>query len=90
LRPIIGNGIVIPHIVRSIEAVAIITDCILRHLPVCVVRTVVGEELLRTVGRYKRELNKRGGVLVLQQRCRCEGIVGKGSPVRPPTGGQVA
>ena len=62
MRPIIGNRIVIPHIVKrvcvikrvciNIGDVGAITGGMLRHLPSFAARTVVEEELLITVGQW--------------------------------------
>ena len=51
MRPIIGDSIAIPHIVRIIEAVIIIVDCILRHLPVFATCVAVEEEESLGTGR---------------------------------------
>ena len=52
MRPIIGDGAVVPHIIIIIKRVCIVreacasTSGMLRHIPVFAVRTFVEEELL--------------------------------------------
>ena len=53
MRPIIGNGIAIPHI-RSVPIIGergAEVDGILRHLPLVIAHTVEMEGLLGIVGR---------------------------------------
>ena len=65
MGPIIGDSRIIPHMnnVRIVEAIVVIIDCTLRHLPVFTACAVVGGELLSMVGWCSRKLNKRRGCI---------------------------
>ena len=66
--------------VRIVEAIVVIIDCILRHLPVFIACAVVGGELLSMVGWCSRKLNKSGGALVLKLDLRPRHTVPKKCP----------
>ena len=67
MRPIIGNGIVIPYIIKKIciiEAVAVIVDGILKHVLLFAAGTFVENELLIRAGWWYSWKLKRSEALL--------------------------